>query len=307
MGIYDREYYSDERQPGFNLGGGRMLVTNLVLINFAIYLVDYFTSTKISLGPEGTYRVSALGKYFALESNLLVEPWKAWQLLTYGFLHDLNGISHILGNMVGLWVLGREVELKYGRKQFLQFYLSTIVLAGLGWVLFEAAMAGSLDLKGMCIGASGGVFGVVTVFIFSFPHRTLYLWAIVPIPAWGLGVMYAIWTVVDVHTPPPPGQQGPSVAHSAHIVGAACGLLFFYKGWQLGALLPRGFSLSALNPKPKIRIHDPDAKQRQAADKMSAEVDQILEKISREGEASLTARERKKLQDASRKYQQRDP
>ena len=302
MGIQDRQYLSDEyERRGINMGGPRMMVTNLVLINVAIYVVDYLTAQRIAVAPGRSMLTSTIGEYFMLHGDILSAPWTIWQFLSYGFLHDLNGISHLLFNMLGLWMLGREVELKYGRKLFLQFYLSTIVLSGLGWLLCEMASQVTITPFGTVLGASGGVLGVITLYIFSFPKRTIYLWAVLPVPAWVLGVMIGLGTIFATNDPAHP------VAHSAHVAGIGCGLLFFYKGWQLGRLIPERFSLSALRRKPKFRIHDPDAKAKQADEKMSTEVDQILEKISREGEASITARERRKLQDASRKYQKRDP
>jgi hypothetical protein len=62
--------------------------------------------------------------------------------------------------------------------------------------------------------------------------------------------------------------------------------------------------LSDLKPKlfrPKLRIHDPDKE----AQDLGQQVDAILEKIHREGEASLTKKERKTLEEASRRYQRR--
>jgi hypothetical protein len=65
--------------------------------------------------------------------------------------------------------------------------------------------------------------------------------------------------------------------------------------------MPRRLSLSALKLRPKLKVHDPAADERD----LSREVDRILEKISREGEASLSKQERATLERASRRYQQR--
>lgn len=313
MGIYDRQYYSEEHEPrGFQLGGSggqRMLVTKLVIINVVVYLIDYLTAQHITAPNGQSVVIGTISKHLTLQGDFFAAPWSVWQFLTYGFLHDLNSVTHILFNMVGLWMLGREVELKYGQKIFLQFYLSTIVLSGVGWLASQIAMTGSLTPQvitphGLAtphlLGASGGVLGVITLFIFNFPKRTLYLWGIVPAPAWVLGVMIGLGTIFTGNDPENP------VAHSAHAAGIACGVLFFYTKWQLGVLIPQRLSLSALRAKPKIRIHDPDAKARRSEEKMSSDVDRILEKISREGEASLTSRERMKLEEASRRYQDRN-
>jgi membrane associated rhomboid family serine protease len=55
-------------------------------------------------------------------------------LLTYGFLHSTEDIAHILINMLVLFMFGREVEARYGKREFLLFYLVGIIAAGTGLV-----------------------------------------------------------------------------------------------------------------------------------------------------------------------------
>ncbi|MEX2558794.1 MAG: DUF6576 domain-containing protein, partial [Pirellulales bacterium] len=74
-------------------------------------------------------------------------------------------------------------------------------------------------------------------------------------------------------------------------------------GWSLGRLVPRGLSLPRFKRRPKLRVHEPP----QREPDLGLRVDRILEKISREGEASLTADERRTLEEASRRYQRRRP
>jgi hypothetical protein len=94
------------------------------------------------------------------------------------------------------------------------------------------------------------------------------------------------------------------VANVAHLGGAAFGFVYFRSHINLGRLMPRklsDISGSLFRLRPKLRIHDP-------ADEvvdLNRQVDEILEKISREGEASLTKKERRTLEDASRRYQRR--
>ena len=82
---------------------------------------------------------------------MLFRSWNAWQLLTYGFLHDGPSLEvqeqlrrfgeaqdfnpwHLVFNMLTLWFFGRELEALMGRAEFLRFYCAAIVLAGLAWV-----------------------------------------------------------------------------------------------------------------------------------------------------------------------------
>src|SRR5262245_2782190 len=78
MGIYDRDYQRDgyyDRQPGFYLGAPRMMTTNIILVTCALYVLQFLA---------GRWYENA----FALHADWFRRPWTAYQLLTYGFLHD---------------------------------------------------------------------------------------------------------------------------------------------------------------------------------------------------------------------------
>src|ERR1044072_8730128 len=97
MGFYDRDYQRGdyyERQPGFHLGGTRTLTTNLVIVMFAVYAVQILTR-----GPRSGWFTDM----FSLHADVLKHPWMAFQLLTYGFLHDVRNVAHIIFNMLAFW------------------------------------------------------------------------------------------------------------------------------------------------------------------------------------------------------------
>jgi hypothetical protein len=83
--------------------------------------------------------------------------------------------------------------------------------------------------------------------------------------------------------------------------GAVFGFIYYRTGLNLGRLIPRRLSMGAFRWRPKLRIHDPE----EAGKDLNQQVDRILEKISRQGEASLTKSERRTLEEASRRYQRR--
>jgi hypothetical protein len=91
-----------------------------------------------------------------------------------------------------------------------------------------------------------------------------------------------------------------NVAFTAHLGGALFALLYFQSGIRLERFLPSGSMLQHLQPKPKLRVHDPES-----AEDAEEAVDEILKKIQAEGRDSLTRRERKILEEASREYQKR--
>ncbi len=190
MGLYDRDYVRDEPQGSF-FGGNRSMVTNIILVNVGIFLLDL-----VFFGRH-------LNAYLALHADLFTHPWNVWQLLTYGFAHEagrpgtpivLGDFAHVGFNMFGLWLFGRDVETIYGRKEFLRIYLSLIVLCGLSWVIFQNVLmlSGRLANAGVVIGASGAVLGIMVLYVTHYPHRVFYFWGVLPVPVWVLCLLYLL-------------------------------------------------------------------------------------------------------------------
>ena len=292
MGVYDRDYYRDDR-PGIRLSAARnwSAVTTLILINVAVFVADMFSGDHW------------IADHLALQSDLFQHPWQAWQLLTYGFVHDPNGIAHILFNMIALYVFGAEVESVYGKREFYKLYLSLIILSGLFNVTLQAVM----HQPGNVIGASGGIMGVAVIFACHFPRRLLYIWGILPVPAFVLVIGFIVLDLLGTQS------RESDVAHWAHLGGAAFGFVYYKTGWNLFRLWPRGLSGKKFRIPgrgPKLRVHTETDDMEEPADdylttgRIQQRVDQLLEKISQTGETSLTAEERQFLADASRRYQQ---
>ncbi|HEY4309272.1 MAG TPA: rhomboid family intramembrane serine protease [Pirellulales bacterium] len=280
MGLYDREYIRDDR-PGFSLSGDRSMVTNLILVNVAVYLLDWMSG-------------GALEDKLSLKADLFQHPWDCWQLLTAGFVHSHN-LAHILVNMLVLYFFGREVEGIYGRMEFLRIYLGLIVLSSLAWVLVHFVEGEEFETM---VGASGAVMGILVLYVLHFPKRMIYIWGVLPVPAWALAILYVGSDFLGFIGPPQRG--GPRVAYETHLAGAALAAVYFYSHINLGRLLPGG--LRGWRPKPQLRVHDPRL---DGGESLEARVDALLDKVSRQGIDSLSDSERKMLEDASRRYQRR--
>jgi len=294
MGFEDRDYYREARQPA-ELGGS--VVVRLIIINCVVFLANLF------FGGARSTVVDAL----ALTPESLLHPLQWYRVLTYGFTHDPASILHILFNMIGLYSFGRELENKYGWKEFLRFYLLAIVLGGLFWAGRNLLFGDFLVFGGERIrpqhflcGASGGVTAVVLLFCLLYPRATVLLFFIVPAPAWVLGIIIVATDMFAGH--------GDTIAHDVHLTGGLLALGYWYFGWNFGRLpgmagigqLGRSLGKS-LRPKPDLRVHDPEA----YYDDLDAEADRVLEKVNREGEQSLSRQERQILEAYSRRMRQK--
>lgn len=276
MGLEDRQYYRHENygsNRGFSFGQASV-VTQIVIVNVVIWLLDAFLGVN---------------KWLAIDSN---HPWFLWTYLTYGFAHapyssGSEGIWHIVGNMITLWFLGRPVENRLGRNEFLRFYLTSIVISGLGFALLQFVFS---DEPFAVVGASGAVSAVVVLFIFMYPREKILLMAIIPMPAWVLGVLLLVYNLNLSF-----GSEN-HIAWEAHLIGAAFGAVYYMRRWNLSQL-DFGGVRKILKPRPKLKVHKPS----EMDEKLKSQADRILEKISQQGEESLTSRERKTLNKYSEK------
>ena len=294
MGIYDRDYERNGgfgQQPGLRLDGPRTLTTNLVLLTFGVFLLQMFTQPA-----EPAFRGDSgwLTNFGSLYADVFKHPWFGFQFLTYGFLHDPGDLRHIIFNMIGLWFFGRAVEQRYGRTEYLAFYLAAIAFAGLAWCVAQWLMSDPTIRIGM-LGASGGLSAILILFALNFPKQMIYIWGILPVPAWAFAIFFVGSDVMGAL------NRSGNVAYTAHLGGALFGFLYYHFGWRVSRWLPSNFSLPKSPGRSKLRIHDPEPDD----SKTDQRVDEILKKIQAQGQESLTWRERRVLEKASQEYQRK--
>jgi membrane associated rhomboid family serine protease len=291
MGLYDRDYYRTE-PTGYRLRGPRTMVGWIILINVLVYVADGLLTPTREGVAAGAFTINSL---LACRPETLVKPWLWWQFLTCGFAHaPFPTINHVLFNMLELFFLGPPVEQRYGSREFLRLYLAMVVLGSVGWSAMGLGLGWPPSYH--LIGASGAVTGVVFLFILNYPRQTLLFSFILPVPAWFVGVLLIVFNVIG------PAYGEPGIAYEVHLAGIAFAAAYFYFGWNLSRLGGR-VSLDWLKRRPKLRVRDPDRDDDAHADNLGQEVDRILEKIHLHGEASLTKKERRTLEAASREYQ----
>jgi len=142
-------------------------------------------------------------------------PFAPWQLLTYGFLH--GNLNHILFNMFGLWMFGRDLERLMGPQRFLIYYITCVVGAGVVQLIVAGTQGGLYPT----LGASGGVFGILLAYGLTYPNRTVVLlFPPIPMKAKFFVLFYGL---LELYL----GISGgaPGVANFAHLGGMLFGFL----------------------------------------------------------------------------------
>lgn len=217
-----------------------VVVKNLLIINVIVFVATRILFTNVDW--------DALLSLHYYKSDL----FRPHQFITYMFMHAPltggGGIMHIFFNMFALYMFGRPLEMVWGPKRFLTFYLLTGIGAALVHLAYASyaygqvedmintalqshpnhpeALAAASDLHLLydipMMGASGSVFGVLAAFAMLFPNVELMLiFFPVPIKAKYFVLIYAaIEFFAGIRNAP-----GDNVAHFAHLGGALFGFI----------------------------------------------------------------------------------
>ncbi|MBM81501.1 MAG: hypothetical protein CMJ78_13045 [Planctomycetaceae bacterium] len=161
-------------------------------------------------------------------------------------------------------------------------------------------------------GASGGVMAVTMLATIHFPRLKMLLFMVIPVELRWVMVLYVVMDVCGFIS----GNSG--VANAAHLGGVAFGLLYHQNGWRVSTWFnfgrsrgapsaprpskPKGTGFNLFQRKPKLKIYDEPT----PSANLDTQVDQILTKIHEQGEDSLTPDERRILDEASRRYRDRE-
>jgi membrane associated rhomboid family serine protease len=301
VGIYDRDYFRPA-QPARSFPLPRSVVAALIAINIAVWIAELISGSQSwdlrDLLSAHVYTATDPCHWWHCDT--LTHPWLWWQYLTAGFTHDPNDVKHILFNMLALFFLGPLVEQHYGSKEFLRLYLAMLVFSTVTWTVL-AKLGGAADANYVIFGASGALAGIVVLLALNYPRLTVLFMFIIPMPMWLLGVLFVGMDMFGALG----GRPDSNVAFTAHLAGAAFAAVYYWRHWNLASLTARlSWPPLPFHRKPRLRVHRPDTDVRPTPN-LEQEVERILAKISREGQSSLTAKERATLEAASREYRRR--
>jgi membrane associated rhomboid family serine protease len=101
------------------------VVRNLLLINVGMFALEYLLEKNFGI---------PLSHWLALK-YVGAETFLPSQFITYMFLH--GDFGHLFMNMLGLFFLGTFLEMTWGGKRFLLFYMITGIGAGFFYSVFR--------------------------------------------------------------------------------------------------------------------------------------------------------------------------
>lgn len=301
------------------------ITKNLLIVNVVVFLATYLFRTM------GVDLNNVLGLHFFLAPDFHI-----YQLFTYMFAH--GGFSHIFFNMFALWMFGCIVERTWGAKKFLTYYIVCGVGAGLfqelaqfaqfyfiaseqlpHFTLAQTMKVANASAAGLnlwtTVGASGAVYGILLAFGMLYPEERIFIFPLpVPIKAKWFVMGYAAIELFMAYS-----STGDGVAHLAHLGGMVFGF-FLIRYWRrhpdirysrrsgqqffdsmraswerrTGRKDRGGVFTNSANTRHESDW-DYNARRKAEQERMN----EILDKIRRNGYESLTREEKQQLFDAS--------
>lgn len=309
MPIDNRDWYQERSSSGSSYGGRRAnatpTCTRILIVTIAVYVAQIVIS-------DG--RVSYATQWLAVTPDT-ISHGQLWRLLTYAFCHSPERLFHIVFNMWILWMFGRRIELKYGSREFLLFYLMAALCASVVYCLLHSAF----DRVHPMVGASGSVIAVVMLFAMLYPRERILLFFLIPIEVRWLALLFVVYDLYPVLMMLGNRPVDDGVAHAAHVGGLAFGFCYWLYKWRLEYCwqwLTGWFRMKRHGRKVQPRrrvVNGPEAPaskstlagvaQKKLSGAFDEEIDRILEKVATKGVESLNDRERALLASASERYE----
>lgn len=236
------------------------------------------------------------------------------RMITSGFVHV--DIIHLAFNMLSLYFFADIVESSLGIVSFFVIYFASLLGGNL-----LALWLNRFNPNYRAVGASGAVGGIIFAAIVMDPGMGLALYFVIPIPGWLFALGYVLVSIYGI------GAKRDNIGHEAHLGGAIVGLLValalapqmlrintfpivmalvpiavFLILMILGVDLRNIQNLRVDRPKreKKPQYFDMDDYYRDKKKRKENELNKLLEKVSSKGIDSLSAEEKRRLEELSK-------
>src|SRR5215204_4860396 len=216
MGIYERDYktskFTDNLQDNALV---MLIIINLVVfVLFQLIQVFYFFSFK-----EGTTGVKFMNDFYynlALPGSFSGFIRKPWTLITHMFYHQ--GLWHIIGNMLWLWMFGYIFHDLTGNKKIIPVFIYGALGGAIAFMLAYNFIPVLSSINATATGASAGIMAIVVATTMLAPGYRIFPMLNGGIPLW---VLTIIFVIIDFASIPVSNTGG----HIAHLAGAAIGFV----------------------------------------------------------------------------------
>jgi membrane associated rhomboid family serine protease len=277
----------------------------LIIINVVIFVVlGVFRVLFRVSGFEDVFAI--IHQQFAIPSGIQEFLTRPWTIITYMFNHDLEGILHILFNMLVLYWFGKLFTEYLGSDKLIALYILGGLAGGVAYLLAYNTIPfynNNQPLLGM-VGASAAVNAIVVATATLLPNYTFFLLFFGPVRIKYIAAITVFLSFL--------GTVGLNAGGNiAHLGGALIGFVYMKQlqagsNWGIWITVTLDWIKGLFKPRQNVKVSYRKEKTagKGSADKPSYtqdEIDAILDKISAGGYESLTQEEKEKLFNASKK------
>ncbi|TXD49034.1 rhomboid family intramembrane serine protease [Polaribacter sp. IC073] len=263
------------------------------IIEKLIYLnVGVFALTLLITVFQGLYKgqQNFLMQWFSLDDNLNEFITKPWSIISYGFLHA--DFIHLLFNMITLYFIGNLFIQYFTQKQALTFYILGTLFGGMLYLISQNYFPLFEGMNTTLVGASAGISAIFIGIVTYMPNYQIKIPLLGFLKIWHLAV---IWLAFDVI-----GLVGENAGGSfSHLGGSLFGYLYVNQASNKKTVFSNMFSSFFKRKEKPLKTVHKTAKRKQNTVKTpgpnQAQIDTILDKISKSGYDTLTKTEKEFL------------
>lgn len=250
----------------------RIISINVFVFLFVIISGIFFFLSGVQDNP--------LVKILSVPSSFETLLKRPWGILTYMFTH--KGFFHILFNMLWLFWMGRLFIKYFSEKILLVLYIVGGIFGAILYILAYNYLPvfATANPFSYAIGASASVMAIFFAVALYTPSYSVYLLFIGRVKMLHLALAFIALDLLMLPGANPGG-------HISHLGGALAGVLF--------ALWARQQKPADNKRKKQNYTHSKDYSYNTEKKHEKDNINQILDKISKSGYESLTAKERKDL------------
>ena len=258
-------------------------LTILLVLNITLFFIINIST--------GIFNTSVLTDNLALPLNINEFVFKFWTLFTYMFSH--KDLGHVFYNMLLLYFSAQTFLNFLSEKKLVYVYIMSGLFGGIILLILSAIFPSVFALS-ILFGASAAVIGIVTSLAIYIPNLPVSLFGIIQMKyKYYALLIFAVSTIIDFNI-----NTGGKISHFG---GAFFGLFFGY-------MLKNGRDISELSffkikKKSMLKVvhNNKNKSVNNSSNANQKTIDELLDKISKNGYENLSKTEKELLFKLSQK------
>jgi len=284
--------FLDDLKYKFKHGG---VAIQLIFANAIVFALISIVLVFSKLLKTSDTPVNVMNYIFSMNTEISGFLKQPWSLFTSIFAH--YSIWHLFLNMLFLFFSGQMFTQIFSEKRLLPTYILGGVFGGVFELLANLIFPAMQSSNYVVVGASGSIMAIFFAIAFYRPNLKVNLFGVFPIRIIFLGLMFLILDFLNL-------GSNDGTAHFAHIGGALLGMISIQNISASKNIITRFQNIidrlkNIFKKKSHLKVKQGGYVRRESDEdynlrkkQKQAEIDKILDKISKSGYESLTKSEK---------------